>query len=115
MLKRKQVEQHQDFLKKVHSVKSVKRLRTLLSAASYYQLRTLILILAAVGLKQVPAPDSVKTVFFNSHKKKFLREHFGSWTRVKKLLATPNQRVEEYRRVLTELAPLVGPALSVLF
>ena len=68
---------------------------------------------ATVALKKVPASPSVETAFFNSRKKRLLNQVVGSKIRAKRFLA--NSTSAEWRRVLTDLAPLLRPALSVLF
>ena len=113
MLLKRQVDRHRAFLHRLYRAPSVKALRKDIAKASHLQLRTLFLALAAVALKKVPASPSVETAFFNSRKKRLLNQVVGSKIRAKRFLA--NSTSAEWRRVLTDLAPLLRPALSVLF
>ena len=113
MLLKRQVDKHREFLHRLYRARSVRALRRDITKASHFQLRTLFLVLASVALKKVPANASVETVFFNSRKKRLLNQVVGSQVRAKRFLA--RSKANEWRRVLLDLAPLLRPALSVLF
>ena len=123
-LKLKQVERHQAFLKNLaaaaaaaqannSSQKSrVKRLRAQIKKANFVQLRTLIKVLAAVALRQVPASQETAEAFAKSRKKVALKTYFGTWKKTKALLNT--KQPDRWRNVLLDLAALVGLAAGEL-
>ncbi len=106
MLKRKQVLRHQGYLLKVARASSTKKIRKLVKEATYYQLRTLLVLVASLALKQVPASSQVQRAFATSRKKKTLKKYFSSWAKVRRFLSQRN--TENWRDVLYELAPLIG-------
>ncbi len=112
-LKKQHLQRHYPFFKQVLQSTSLKQLRKTLSKASYLQLQTLIKVLAAIALKQVPSTDKVAKVYFNSRKKRLLRKHFSSWNKVSQLLAT--RSTEEWSRVLSELAHLINPSFTLFY
>ena len=113
MLSRAHVRRHSAFLERVYRAANTKAVRRLLASAQHFQLRSLLLSLAAVALKQVPAPDAVQSVFYHSRKKRLLQQVLGSRAKLRRFLA--QSPAQEWRRVLLELAPLLRPSLSVLF
>ncbi len=118
MLKQSHVDRHNVFLHQLLETPSIKQLRKKISSASHHQLSVLIRTVAAIALKQIPANEAVASAFYKSRKKRVLKRHFGSWRKVRALLSvapTNHSRVEEWRRLLLELAPLIRPTLSVLF
>ncbi len=110
MLRPLHLHQHQEFLKHLLRAKTVRAVRRSLAHATYSQLRTLVLLVAFVALKKVPAAELVRTVFYYSRKKRLLKAKFGSWRKVKALLATRD--AAQWRVVLTDLAPLVQPTVD---
>ncbi len=113
MLSRAHVQRHSAFLHRVYRAGTIKAVRRLLTSARHFELRTALLSLAAVALKQVPAPDAVQSVFYHSRKKRLLQQILGSRAKLRRFLA--QSPAQEWRRVLLELAPLLRPSLSVLF
>ena len=113
MLKRQHLEKYGGFLQHLLETKTTRSLQKELTKASYYQLRALLLLVAAVALRKLPSSDRVKAAFYYSKKKKLLKQHFRTWASVKRLLAKRN--LEEWRHLLLELAPLVRHSISVLF
>ncbi len=113
LLKKQHLRRHQAFLKSLLAASSLKQVRKQLTTAKYLQLQTLIKILAAVALRQIPASDQTARAFYASRKKRLLKQHFSSWSKVRKLLK--GRDVEEWRRILIELAGLVKVSLTLLF
>ncbi len=87
------------------------QVRKAVKKASHLQLRTLIVLLATVVLQKVPVTESILKVFKNSRKKKLLRLHFASWSKVKSLLHHPGT----WTHVMSDLAPLLVPAVGAFF
>ncbi len=87
------------------------QMRKVLNKASHLQIRTLIVLLANVVLQKVPVTESILKVFKNSRKKKLLRLHFASWSKVKSLLHHPGT----WTHVMSDLAPLLVPAVGAFF
>lgn len=113
MLTQQHLRKHHAFLHRLYTTRTVKALRQEIAKAQHHQLRTLLLTLAAVALKKLPAPESVRRAFFRSHKKKLLREILGSRAKFRKFLAEGT--AGEWRQALSSLAPLLHPTLSVVF
>ena len=108
MLRRSQLERHKGFLGALASAKDTRLVRKFISEASHLQLRTVILLLASLILKKVPASDRVREAFARSRKKRTLKQNFSSWSKVKKLLANK----EAWKDILLEVAPIISPASS---
>ena len=111
MLSKKHLERHSALFQAIFESKSVPETRRIISRAKHQQLRSLILLLASVALKQVPATSAVGEVFYNSRKKRILRQYFSSWAKVDKLL----KHKQEWKPVLSEVAPLLRHAASPFF
>ncbi len=112
-LKRHHLQRHHAFLKIVLACSTVRQVRRIIINAKYLQLLTLIKSISSVALKQVPATDQTARAYWRSKKKRVLKQHFGSWSSVKKLVALKD--MHEWRRVLLELAPLIKPTLATFF
>ncbi len=113
MLTRQHLRKHHSFLHQVYTARTIRQVRRDLARAKHHQLRTVLLTLAAVALRQLPAPEKVSQAFFHSRKKRLLRQVLGSRAKFRRFLRDTS--ADEWRRVLTELAPLLRPALSVVF
>ena len=111
-LKLKQVQRHQRFLKSLKERSSVKQVRAGIKKANFLQLRTLILVLAAIVLRQVPASEETASAFVKSRKKLALKTYFGSWKKVRALLK--EKQPDRWRTVLLDLANLIRPAVGEL-
>jgi len=114
MLRQKHLARHRRFLiDLLTSSGGVKALRKRIKTAGALQLRCLILLVAALVLKKVPATDRAKQAFSSSKKKRVLSTNFGSWKKVKRLSASRD--IELWRHILSSIAPLLKPALAAYF
>lgn len=113
MLTRHKLRRQEAFLHYLFSLSTARLVRNALKRASPSQLRTLLLVVASVTLKKLPANEDVGARFFGSNKKKLLRQHLGSWARCKKFLATKD--AEQWRKFLGQISSLIKPSLSVIF
>ncbi len=111
MLTRRHLVRHGRFLQSVTLTDTAEQVRKLLRTAAYFQLRTLIVLLASVVLKKVPVPGEVAATFGASRKKKTLKKYFLSWAKVRQLL----RHRALWRDVLGEVAPLLKPAVKIFF
>ncbi len=111
MLTHHHLVKHGHFLYSVAHADTVERVRRLVRNAAYFQQRTLIVLIATVVLRKVPVPGEVAAAFGASRKKKTLKKYFGSWARVRHLL----RHRALWKDVLSELAPLLRPAIKIFF
>ena len=113
MLSKQQVDRHNKFLHTLSLAPNVEALRRLIRKATHYQLRVLLLLLASVARRYLPATEAVRKTFYNSRKKRLLHQVVRSKAQLKRFLTGSGR--EEWRRVLLDLAPLVRACLSLLF
>ena len=111
MLTQQQVRSHEVFFNRLHEAASAKAVRDLIKAASHSEKRALILLVATVALQKVSVPPRVAEAFGKTRKKRVLKNHFSAKTKVKTLL----RNKERWTDVLTEIAPVIKPAVSVFF
>lgn len=110
MLRRKDLERHQLYIF-AFTVLSPEHRRSHLLSASRPQLRALLLLIAAIVLKQFPV--SALVVAKLRRRKAFVKKNFGSWKKVKRLLAKRDR--EEWLKILLPLAPAVQAAAAYIY
>lgn len=108
MLTRQEIETNHRFLEQLHGG-SHHRMRQLILGGKLRELRTLIRLIAAVILKQIPLSASDKLKLVRHKKKGVLRALFQSWASVQRLL-----RGKTVTALCKILLPLVGILPAIL-
>ena len=104
---------HKSCFEKLARAGSAHEVRCLLGQCRYRQLRALLLLVASVFLMRLQVPDEVRQDLITKRKGFVLRKHFGTWKKVKRLLATRN--AECWREVLEEISPILPVLTRTLF
>lgn len=108
---RRHLEKNKLFFLRVSQAKGKRRLRSVINEAKPQQLRSLILLISAFYLKQLPVSAATVSKLKNSRKKSALKRYFGSHKKVVQLF----KNKESWREVLLDLLPVIPTFVTNLY